>query len=58
VKPSARWIPWAALASPLLTYAANWAAPKFIGYTFGFELILLNGLIMALLLAIGSKKSH
>ena len=58
VKPSARWIPWAALASPLLTYAANWAAPKFLGYTFGFELILLNGLIMALLLAIGSKKSH
>jgi hypothetical protein len=56
VKPSARWIPWVAFASPLLTYAASWAAPKFSGYTFGFELILLNGLITAVLLALGPKK--
>ena len=55
VKPSSRWIPWAAVSSPLLTYAASWAAPKFLGYTFGFELILLNGLITALLLALGPK---
>jgi hypothetical protein len=43
------------VSSPLLTYAASWAAPKFLGYTFGFELILLNGLITALLLALGPK---
>lgn len=56
VKPSSRWIPWAAVSSPLLTYAASWAAPKFLGYTFGFELILLNGLITAVLLALGPIK--
>ena len=55
VKPLSRWIPWAAVSSPLLTYAASWAAPKFLGYTFVFELILLNGLITALLLALGPK---
>jgi hypothetical protein len=30
-------------------------APALLGYTFGFELILVNGFLTALLLALGPK---
>jgi Na+/proline symporter len=57
LQPAGWWIPVAAILGPLLTYFASLAAPHFLGYTFGFELILLNGFLTALLLAAGPKRS-
>jgi Na+/proline symporter len=55
-RPIGWWIPVSCLAGPVLTYAASVAGPAYLGYTFGFELILVNGLLTALLLAAGPKK--
>ena len=49
--------PVAALASPLLTYWIQSQAPLWWGYTFGFELILLNGGLAFLLLAVFSRRA-
>ncbi len=56
VRPPGWWIPVACLLGPFLTYGASWAGPQWLGYQFGFELILLNGLITAVLLAAGSRR--
>jgi len=41
-----RWVPWICLASPLLSYVINiYSAELFWGYRFGFEILLLNGLL-------------
>jgi hypothetical protein len=42
-----RWVPYLAVASPLMAYiisqnSENW----FFGYKFGFEILILNGLLM------------
>lgn len=56
VQPAGWWVPVAAVLAPLLTWWASWWVPQALGYTFGFELILLNGSLTALLLAVGPKK--
>ena len=38
-----KFIPMVCLISPLLTYLASAYSPDLIGYTFGYELLLLNG---------------
>ena len=38
-------VPYIAVASPLLCLAADKAVPLLTGYSFGYELLLLNGLI-------------
>ncbi len=43
-------IPVAALLSPILTYVISWISPIYWNYTFGFEIILLNGLLMTTML--------
>jgi Na+/proline symporter len=41
-----RLVPWIALASPVITYIVNANSEKWLGgYKFGYELLLLNGLI-------------
>ncbi len=41
-----RFVPWVALLAPLLTYIINLnSAFLFNGYEFGFELLILNGLL-------------
>ena len=40
-----RWVPFIAVCSPLLCYATDWAAQRWAGYHFGYELLMLNGLI-------------
>lgn len=46
VKPMDKWIPAVCLASPFLTWMLNIYSPYWLGgYRFGFELVLLNGLI-------------
>ncbi|MDD5508441.1 MAG: sodium:solute symporter [Bacteroidales bacterium] len=41
-----RWVPWIALASPVICYVLSTHSVEwFSGYKFGFELLILNGLI-------------
>ena len=51
-------IPIAALLSPILTYVISWASPIYWNYTFGFEIILLNGVLMTTMLYLSSKKEY
>ncbi len=56
LRPAGWWIPVACVLGPVLTYGASWAGPQWLGYQFGFELILLNGAITAALLAAGPRR--
>lgn len=49
-----KWIPWIAIASPILTYVFNANSERWFGYKAGFELLLINGIIMLILLGISS----
>jgi Na+/proline symporter len=41
-----RWVPLIAVLSPLVCYIlSSWSEEIFFGYKFGFELLILNGLI-------------
>ena len=53
------WVPFIAVASPLLCYFLKLYAPAWLGYRFGFEILLLNGAVTMLLLWLSSltKKS-
>ena len=44
-QPRDRWIPLVAIASPLLCYALNLSVARATGYHFGYELLMLNGLL-------------
>ena len=53
-----RWVPYIAILSPLVCYVMKLGAPTWFGYTFGFEILLLNGLItFFLLLAARPRKA-
>lgn len=41
--PRDKFVPWIAVASPLICYAAEALMSKFTSYHFGYELLLLNG---------------
>lgn len=54
-----RWVPVLGLLSPILTYIINENSEKWLnGYKFGFELLLLNGLIMFVGLLLLTKKEN
>ncbi len=41
-----RWVPWICIASPILSYIINNNSESWLwGYKFGFEILILNGLI-------------
>lgn len=40
-----RYVPFIAVASPLICYAIDWWVNKETGYKFGYELLMLNGAI-------------
>ena len=53
------WVPFIAVASPVVCYLLKiHSAQWFGGYRFGFELLLLNGLLTFLLLWASSVKKH
>jgi Na+/proline symporter len=53
-----RWVPVVAVLSPLLTYVINYYSEELLnGYRFGFELLLVNGLLMFTGLFIISKRN-
>ena len=49
------YIPYFAVASPLLCYALDWGISSTTGYHFGYELLMLNGLLTFLGLWISSR---
>ena len=54
-----RWVPFIAVLSPVICYVLKLNSPTWFGYTFGFEILLLNGLITFLLLLLARpRKEH
>lgn len=54
-----RFVPIVALLSPVICYILKLKMPDWTGYHFGFEILLLNGLITFLgMLALSKKDSH
>ncbi len=51
-----RWIPLIALASPIICYILKLYSPILFGYTFGFEILLVNGLLTFLGLCLVIKR--
>ena len=52
-----RLVPYIAVASPLLCYAIDYGVGQTTGYRFGYELLMLNGLITFVGLYLSSKLS-
>ena len=53
-----RWVPIVCLLSPLVSYLINLYSPTLLGgYKFGFEIIILNGLLTFLGLLMIRKKA-
>ena len=55
-KTNDRWVPFIAIASPLICYAADRFARQETGYQFGYELLMLNGILTFAGMWIVSKK--
>ena len=56
-RPIDKIVPYIAIASPILSYILNmYSKQLFNGYQFGFEILIINGLITFLALYIFSKK--
>lgn len=53
------FVPLVAILSPVLTFLVQYISPKWLGYTFGFELLLVNALFTFIgLLLIGGEKEE
>ncbi|HUX84272.1 MAG TPA: sodium:solute symporter [Chitinophagaceae bacterium] len=50
-----RWVPWVCVLSPLICFLLERYAREWFGYQFGFELLIVNGLITFAGLAILSR---
>ena len=55
--PTDRYVPYIAVASPVICYIIDKVASQLWGYTFGYELLMLNGLLTFMGLWIVSKKN-
>ncbi len=51
-----KYIPIVAILAPVLSYIINYTSAEYLGYQFGFELIILNGLLTVIGMWIVSKK--
>ena len=43
--PRDKFVPYICIASPLICFSTSYLVEKYIGYTFGYEMLMLNGLI-------------
>lgn len=50
-------IPWICLTSPIVSYGIDRVSPEWFGYTFGFEIVILNGLITFVGLWLASERN-
>lgn len=55
-RPSLRWLPIVAVASPIICYLTDILTLQLTGYKFGYEMLMLNGLLTFIGLWAGSKK--
>lgn len=56
-KPNDRYVPIIAISSPIISYLLNiYSKELFFGYQFGFEILILNGLLTFIALIFISKK--
>ena len=56
-RPNDRIVPYIAIASPIISYILNlYSKQLFNGYQFGFEILIINGLITFIALFLCSKK--
>ena len=53
-----KWVPFIAVASPVICYVLKLNSFQWFGYHFGFEILLVNGLLTFLLLWLSSIKTH
>ena len=44
-QPRDRYVPYIAVASPVICYLTDTLTTSLTGYTFGYELLMLNGLL-------------
>ena len=51
-----RWVPLIAVVSPVVCYVLKVFSPEWLGYSFGFEILLVNGLITFGLLWLSSVR--
>ena len=59
VKPKDKWVPYVAMAAPVLCFVTELVMQQLFGYKVGYELLLLNGLLTGLgLWTINSRGSH
>ena len=54
-QPNDRIVPYICIASPLLCFALDTVFQHFLGYRFGYELLMLNGLLTFIGLLLSSK---
>ncbi len=56
-KPNDKYVPIIAISSPIISYVLNlYSKDIFFGYQFGFEILIVNGLLTFMALMIISKK--
>ena len=55
-KPIDRYVPYICIASPLLCYLIDALTYRYTGYRFGYELLMLNGILTFLALLPGSRE--
>ena len=51
-----KWVPYIAVASPLICYALNWAVSRYTPYRFGYELLILNGMLTFAGMTAGARR--
>lgn len=56
--PKDKYVPYICIVSPLLCYGISYWGTHFAGYTFGYELLMLNGFITFAGLWMLSKRNH
>ncbi len=58
--PRERWVPLICILSPLVSFAADQTVSHLTDYRFGYELLMLNGLLtyLGLLLASAKLRQH
>ncbi len=55
-RPDGRLVPLACVLSPVACFALDWAVRTYTSYRFGYELLIVNGLLVFLLLLLSSTK--
>ncbi len=53
-----RWVPWIAIASPILSYLISINSLAWFGFEFGFFILILNGLLTFLGLILIRRQHH